>query len=189
MPDSRALAARPRIALLLGDPSGIGNGAGAQRPNLVPGQPCRDPSFNNFQWINPKRYTMNGFQLGTIGNAPVGDCEGPPTRTLDLSLSKHFNITERVKAEFRMDAFNVLNHPNYSDPGGGGVNYGVGFNAPNTCTGANPSPEYLDANGNSTCTLANAVSLQNTSPNAQFSTVGTQSDRNREFQYSLRFTF
>jgi len=29
----------------------------AQRPNLVPGQPCRNPSFANFQWINPNRYT------------------------------------------------------------------------------------------------------------------------------------
>jgi len=167
------------------DPSGIGNGAGAQRPNLVPGQPCRNPSFSNFQWINPNRYTVNGLKLGTIGNAPVGDCEGPPTRTVDLSLAKHFNVTERVQAEFRMDAFNVLNHPQYSDPGGNGVNYNIGFNAPNTAA----SPEYLDANGNSTTSLANAVSLQNTSPNAQVGTVGTQSDRNREFQYSLRFTF
>jgi hypothetical protein len=168
----------------VGDPSGIGNGAGAQRPNLVSGQPCRNPSFKNFQWINPHRYTMNGFQLGTIGNAPVGDCEGPPTRTLDLSLAKHFNITERVKAEFRMDAFNALNHPQYGDPGGG-VSYGIGFNAPNTAA----SPEYLDANAVSTTSLANAVSIQNSSPNAQVGTVGTQSDRNREFQYSLRFTF
>src|SRR5216684_1893839 len=168
----------------VGDPSGIGNGAGAQRPNLVPGQPCRNPSFNNFQWINPNRYTVNGFKLGTIGTAPVGDCLGPPTRTVDLALAKHFRITERIKAEFRMDAFNLFNHPQYGDPGGGsvfGANYGIGFNA-------SAGNEFLDKNGNPT-TLANAVSLANTSPNAQVGTVGTQSDRNREFQYSLRFTF
>ena len=166
------------------DPSGIGNGPGAQRPNLVPGQPCRNPSFSNFQWINPNRYTLNGFKLGTIGTAPVGDCLGPPTRTVDLSLSKNFHITERIRAQFRMDAFNLFNHPQYGDPGGGsinGVNYGIGFNA----SAAN---EFLDANGNPT-TLANAVSLRNTTPNAQVGTVTTQSDRNREFQYSLRFTF
>jgi len=83
-----------------------------------------------------------------------------------------------------MDAFNLFNHPQYGDPGGGsinGANYGIGFNA----SAAN---EYLDANGNPT-TLDKAVSLRNTSPNAQVGTVGTQSDRNREFQYSLRFTF
>jgi hypothetical protein len=169
------------------DPSGIGNGAGAQRPNLVPGQPCRNPSFKNFQWINPNRYTMNGFKLGTIGNAPVGDCLGPPTRTVDLSLAKHFHITERIDAEFRMDAFNLFNHPQWGDPAGpiNGVNYNIGFNAPNTAA----SPEFLDASGNPTTSLANAVSIQNSSPNAQVGTVTTQSDRNREFQYSLRFTF
>jgi len=97
------------------DPSGIGNGGGAQRPNLVPGQPCRNPSFANFQWINPKRYTMNGFKLGTIGSAPIGDCLGPPTRTVDFSVAKNFHITERIKAQFRMDAFNLFNHPQYGD--------------------------------------------------------------------------
>ena len=175
------------------DPSGIGLGPNSERPNLVPGQPCRNPSFNNFQWINPNRYTMNGFTLGTIGNAPVGDCLGPPTRTLDLSLAKHFHITERVNAEFRMDAFNALNHPQYGDPGGpiGGVNYNIGFNAVNTAA----SPEFLDANGNPIIPTANnsglgsAVKIQNTTPNAQVGTVNTQSDRNREFQYSLRLTF
>jgi len=156
-------------------------------PNLVPGQPCRNPSFKNFQWINPNRYTMNGFKLGTIGNAPIGDCLGPPTRTVDLSLAKHFHITERIEAEFRMDAFNVFNHPQWGDPAGptNGVNYNIGFNAPNTAA----SPEFLDASGNPTTSLANAVSIQNSSPNAQVGTVTTQSDRNREFQYSLRLTF
>ena len=169
------------------DPSGIGNGANVQLPNLVAGQPCRNPSFDNFQWINPNRYTMNGFKLGTIGNAPIGDCMGPPTRTVDLSLSKHFHITERVSAEFRMDAFNAFNHPQYGDPAGptNGVNYNIGFNAANTAG----SPEFLDAAGNPTTSLANAVTVQNTTPNAQVGTVGTQSDRNREFQYSLRLTF
>ncbi len=169
------------------DPSGIGNGPNAQRPNLVPGQPCRNPSFKNFQWINPNRYTMNGFQLGTIGNAPVGDCLGPPTRTVDLSLAKHFHITERIDAEFRIDSFNLFNHPQYGDPAGptNGVNYNIGFNAPNTAA----SPEFLDASGNPTTSLANAVSIQNSTPNAQVGTVGTQSDRSREFQYSLRITF
>ncbi len=167
------------------DPSGIGNGAGNQRPNLVPGQPCRNPSFANFQWINPNRYTMNGLKLGTIGTSPVGDCLGPPTRTVDFSVSKNFNITERIKAQFRMDAFNLFNHPQYGSLGNTQGLVGIGFNAANTAA----SPEFLDKNGNPTTSLANAVSIQNSSPNAVTGTVGTQSDRNRQFQYSIRFTF
>jgi len=173
------------------DPSGIGNGGGAQRPNLVPGQPCRNPSFANFQWINPNRYTMNGLKLGTIGNSPIGDCLGPPTRTVDFSVSKNFHITERINAQFRMDAFNLFNHPQYGSLGNNQGFLNVGFNAANTAA----SPEFLDKNGNPiipTATdngLSRAFSIQNSSPNAQVGTVGTVSDRNREFQYSIRFTF
>ena len=29
----------------------------------------------------------------------------------DASISKNFPITERVKVQFRMDAYNVFNHP------------------------------------------------------------------------------
>jgi hypothetical protein len=163
------------------DPSGIGSGAGVQLPNLVPGQPCRNPSFKGFQWINPNRYTLNGFKLGTIGNAPIGDCLGPPTRTVDSSLAKNFKMTERVRVQFRIDAFNLFNHPQYGNPG----STNIGFSAPNTAA----SPEFLTAGGTPTTSLANAVSLQNTTPSTVAGTVSTLSDRSREFQYSVRFTF
>jgi hypothetical protein len=29
----------------------------------------------------------------------------------DMSLAKNFNFTERIKAQFRFDAYNVFNHP------------------------------------------------------------------------------
>jgi hypothetical protein len=167
------------------DPSGIGNGGGNQLPNIVPGQPCRNPSFSSFQWLNPNRYTMNGFKLGTIGSSPIGDCLGPPTRTVDFSVSKNFRITEWLHAQFRMDAFNLFNHPQYGSLGNNQGFVNVGFNAVNTAA----SPEFLDKNGTPTTVLANAVSVQNTTPNAQVGTVSSISDRNRQFQYSLRFTF
>lgn len=169
------------------DPSGIGGGAGVELPNVVPGQPCRNPSFKGFQWINPNRYTLNGFQLGTIGNAKIGDCLGPPTNTWDASLSKNFKLTERIGVQFRMDAFNLLNHPQYGIPGGGSnqSTFNVGFSAPNTLA----TPEFKTAGGTGTTSLANAASLQNTTPSAVVGTVNTLSDRSREFQYSVRFTF
>jgi len=51
------------------------------------------------------------------------------------------------------------------------------------------SPEFLDANGVPTNNLANAVTVQNTTPSGAVAQVSTQADRNRELQYSLRFTF
>src|SRR5262249_52388515 len=163
----------------VGDPSGIGNGGGAQRPNLVQGQPCKNPNFDihsDLHWVNPNRYSMNGFTLGTIGSAPVGDCLGPPTRVVDFSIGKTFNVTERVKAQFRMDFFNFFNHANFNSIGDNQGLVPIGFNAVNTAG----SPEFLDANGVPTTSLAKAVTIQNSTASTQVAQVSTQSDRNRE---------
>ncbi len=37
----------------------------------------------------------------------------------DMSVAKMFTIKERLKAEFRAEFFNVLNHPDFSNPSGG----------------------------------------------------------------------
>ncbi|GAC1701146.1 MAG: hypothetical protein NVS9B4_03890 [Candidatus Acidiferrum sp.] len=167
--------------------SGIGLGNGSYRPNIVTGQPCRNANFNNFQWVNPNRYTLNGFKLGAVGNAPVGDCLGPGTRRVDLSLSKNIHLTERINAQVRVDAFNLFNHPQFNNPNNGSTNgyLNVGFNAANTAA----SPAFLDANGVPTTSLANAVSVANSTPNPNAGRVGSDSARNRQFQYSIRFTF
>jgi len=39
-----------------------------------------------------------------------------PYWNMDLSLAKRFDITERVKLQFRAEAFNALNHPNFDNP-------------------------------------------------------------------------
>ena len=48
---------------------------------------------------------------GQIGNIGFDSFRGPRSFTSDFSISKNFGITERVKAEFRMDAYNLFNHP------------------------------------------------------------------------------
>ncbi len=49
--------------------------------------------------------------IGNIGNYGYDVFRGPRAFFADASLLKNFPITERVKAQFRMDAFNVFNHP------------------------------------------------------------------------------
>jgi Carboxypeptidase regulatory-like domain/TonB dependent receptor len=51
---------------------------------------------------------------GTIGNFGRNTFHGPGGFYSDASLSKKFRITERVAAQFRMDAFNLFNHPVYA---------------------------------------------------------------------------
>jgi Carboxypeptidase regulatory-like domain/TonB dependent receptor len=60
------------------------------------------------------RPVSGGFALpacGTIGNVGYDTFWGPRAFFSDLSLSKNFQITERISAKFRFDAYNVFNHP------------------------------------------------------------------------------
>ena len=59
---------------------------------------------------------------GNIGNAGYNSLRGPAGFYTDLSVMKNFAITERVKAQFRMDAFNAFNHPVYAFSGNNGAN-------------------------------------------------------------------
>ncbi|HKV24651.1 MAG TPA: carboxypeptidase regulatory-like domain-containing protein [Candidatus Acidoferrum sp.] len=55
---------------------------------------------------------------GQIGNAGFNTFRGPHAFYDDMSISKTFNVTERYKAEFRFDAYNVFNHPVLALPNG-----------------------------------------------------------------------
>lgn len=50
---------------------------------------------------------------GTLGRNTL---IGPGVKTLDLSLFKSFALTERLKFEFRAEAFNIANHPVLNNP-------------------------------------------------------------------------
>ena len=49
--------------------------------------------------------------VGHLGNIGFDSFRGPRVFYSDAAVMKNFSITERVKAQFRMDAFNVFNHP------------------------------------------------------------------------------
>ena len=60
------------------------------------------------------RPTSGGFSLpacGQIGNVGRNSYRGPRGFYSDMALAKTFTITERYKAQFRFDAYNVFNHP------------------------------------------------------------------------------
>jgi hypothetical protein len=67
------------------------------------------------------RPTAGSFAMpacGQIGNAGFNTFRGPHAFYDDMALSKTFNITERYKAEFRFDAYNLFNHPVLALPNG-----------------------------------------------------------------------
>jgi len=66
------------------------------------------------------RPTAGPFALpacGQIGNVGYDSYRGPHAFYDDMALSKSFTITERIKAQFRFDAYNVFNHPVLAIPG------------------------------------------------------------------------
>ena len=53
---------------------------------------------------------------GTRGNLGQNVLEVPGTWTLDAAMRKSFRISESKRLEFRMDASNLLNHPQPAAP-------------------------------------------------------------------------
>ena len=60
-------------------------------------------------------------KFGTMGRNIFRDTG---FRNADLSITKSFRFGERLRAQFRAEAFNVFNHPNFANPYGGTSNYG-----------------------------------------------------------------
>jgi hypothetical protein len=94
--------------------SGTGLGSN-QRPNVVPGQPCRATSGPKEQILNPAAWTLTDFVLGTFGNSGRGVCEGPNFVQVDLALYKNIKVSNKVKAQLRFEVFNVFNRVNFVD--------------------------------------------------------------------------
>jgi len=61
--------------------------------------------------------------LGSYGNASRDLFRGPGITNVDLSITKIFRFRERISAQFRAEAFNVFNHPNFANPQGGPNGY------------------------------------------------------------------
>lgn len=108
-------------------------GNSTQRPSLVAGaNPCKSGSpqgrLNNY--FNASAYSITPpFAYGTAPRA--SNCYGPGYLNSDLSLNKDFHLTERVHAEFRAEALNAFNTPQFATP-----NLSVGSATVNSTTGA-----------------------------------------------------
>ena len=61
----------------------------------------------NFLLVNP--------QPGQVGNLGLKWIEGPGSIGLDMNLVKRVRLSETREFEFRMDAVNLLNHPNFGN--------------------------------------------------------------------------
>jgi hypothetical protein len=62
-----------------------------------------------------------------FGNAGWNSLRGPAYINLDLSVFRTFSVRDKVKMQFRAEALNLMNHPNFNNPDGGVTdsNFGI----------------------------------------------------------------
>jgi hypothetical protein len=88
--------------------------------------PCRPNAVGNIRegihrsggkvtYFTPVEALPSGGRpaIGTFGTIQRNSFTGPGKFTADMSLYKNFSVTERVKAQFQAEFFNVFNHPVY----------------------------------------------------------------------------
>jgi hypothetical protein len=95
-------------------------GIGSDRPNIV-GNPkvggtvaanptCTAPAqvHTKAYWYNPCAFAL--APLGSFGGEVRNDQEGPANWNLNLALWRSFPLPEKITLDFRVEAFNALNH-------------------------------------------------------------------------------
>jgi hypothetical protein len=83
----------------------------SSRPNII-GPVVYPKTLNN--WFLPSAFATPAPY--TYGNAGRNTLLGPGRTNFDTSLFKTFPIHERMVLQFRVEAFNVFNHPQFGYP-------------------------------------------------------------------------
>jgi len=91
---------------------------GNTRADLV-GKPSVNPG-NITTYINAAAFAVPAKTAGGIFMAPGTSgrdiLRGPGSSNMDLALFKNFSFTEQVKAQFRVQAYNLTNTPHFANP-------------------------------------------------------------------------
>ena len=85
------------------------------KDNLIP--TTRVAVHNDVQYLNSAAFAEvpeTGGRAIRPGNAGTSLVRAPGAWTVDMSISKNFQVTESVRLQLRADAFNALNRVNYT---------------------------------------------------------------------------
>jgi len=96
------------------NPSGNGDTRNPVRPSLNPDYHGTLYPRTPQQWFDPNAFTAP--VAGTLGNAGRDTLVGPGLVDGDLSLAKTTTVTEHLRAQFRVEYFNIANHTNFTTP-------------------------------------------------------------------------
>jgi len=88
--------------------TGTGN-----RPNRTCDGSLSDPTID--KWIDASCFSSPTDTTATYGNSGRGILRGPGSVNFDMSLIKNTRIGH-INTEFRVEAFNIFNHPQFANP-------------------------------------------------------------------------
>jgi len=94
--------------------SGTGDDSNSDVPNWNPNFKGPVILGRPDQWFDPRAFVLP--VQGTFGNVARGSLRGPGLFNVDTSFLKRIRISEGLNVQFRAEAFNVLNHPNFAYP-------------------------------------------------------------------------
>ena len=115
-----------------------GSSTEGARIAVVPGANPNTGTDNPYNRINAAAFAPP--QVGSIGlESGVNFLTGPGINNWDVSLQKSFSFKERAHLQFRIDAFNVFNHTQFS-----GINSTLNFAS---ITNPTPTNLYLKPDG------------------------------------------
>ena len=91
---------------------------GTQRANIV-GDPFAGETHDfttgqSLSWFNPSAFVNP--PAGTFGSMQKDSVFGPGFASVDLSVFKNIPIKERLRAQFRVEMFNIFNRVNLAQP-------------------------------------------------------------------------
>ena len=91
-------------------------GFGIQRPNRVREPRLAPQARTTGRWFDTSAFTE--VRQYAIGNSSRNPARGPGYRAVDVMVGKSFAVSERMRMEMRLEAFNVLNTPPLGAPNG-----------------------------------------------------------------------
>ena len=103
----------PFTPRLLGDFSDVARGTnGTLRPDLVPGESISISNPSTGRWFNTAAFVAP--PVGQYGDVRRNSIIGPPTKVFDMAFTKIFPLKESWVLEFRAQATNIFNIPQYT---------------------------------------------------------------------------
>jgi hypothetical protein len=152
-----------------GDPDFDGTDENAARPNLIAGSNLYPVGGSSPDlWFNPAAFAAPA--LGFRGTAGRNILVGPNFRSVDLGLTRMFRVDEKRSIQFRFEAFNLFNRPNFDLPAN--ADDGAQIFSFSAASGTRPASFSLTPN-----------------VGRIFQTVPLQQGDARELQLALKFLF